>query len=470
MRVLAALAALLALAAPAGAQQGLPVIRSNLPTITIRDGDQLRPHGWRLDAKAKPDVFEALLPGGAPKRVTFITDADSIGFTVEAGKQHEFNVLYRDTLHWQRIVGIRLDPAAVFDPAFQAANRGQTRIAIPEVYELVNVALALTPTVRADPGLVHAASPYHADVQRWFARHASHPAITRLDSALKANPRSYASLKMNGYAFEFDARGRIVRSTVYDRTGPANERTNALLPFIDALQRFADESGFRRFYREHRGTYAAQEAFFRDTAGVAQARAWLDRNFARSAPFQLVTLVVSPLVGDSQSVALPQSNGFAELQPHAGFPYAEKFVGDDVRGLSPEAVALYRRNAGVARMQRSYLNTEAGKYSERIVWAVSNRKHWVDPARGPGYYPGASAFHEYLTWGLVALRLAEQAPEAERARIVATVDSLMVARGFPQFPAFSRHLVPRWQSRAQGQTVADLFPAIIAWFEDNNGW
>jgi hypothetical protein len=44
-------------------------------------------------------------------------------------------------------------------------------------------------------------------------------ALAALDAELKKNPNSYFSLKMNGAAFEFDRRGRIVQGRVYGRTG-----------------------------------------------------------------------------------------------------------------------------------------------------------------------------------------------------------------------------------------------------------
>ena len=37
-------------------------------------------------------------------------------------------------------------PAAVFDAAFRAAHRGKMLVEVLEVYELVNIAIALTPT------------------------------------------------------------------------------------------------------------------------------------------------------------------------------------------------------------------------------------------------------------------------------------------------------------------------------------
>ena len=125
MRQILALCAIVALATPSFAQQGLPVIRSNVRAITIRDGAELKVNGWTLAPEAKPDVYEALLPNGVPHRVTFITDVDSIGFMVEPGARYDFIVSYRDTLAYTQIVGVRLMPAAVFDSAFRAANAGK---------------------------------------------------------------------------------------------------------------------------------------------------------------------------------------------------------------------------------------------------------------------------------------------------------------------------------------------------------
>jgi hypothetical protein len=85
---------LLLLVTAAGAQDKLPVIKSNVSVISIQDGKQLKKNFWTLAPEAKPDVYEAELINGKPHKVTFITDLDSC--------------------HTQ-IVGRRYIPAAVFD-------------------------------------------------------------------------------------------------------------------------------------------------------------------------------------------------------------------------------------------------------------------------------------------------------------------------------------------------------------------
>lgn len=454
----------------AAAQAALPVVRSNRSVLSIRDGDQLRADSWTLAPAAKPDVYEAQLTDGRAHRVTFITDVDSISFLVEEGKRYDFIVQKGDTLNYTQIVGTRFVPAAEFGPAYQRAYRGTTRVQIPEVYELVNIAIALTPTAIENRNLVVKRSPYYAAMRSWFDPYASHPVVAMLDSALKRNENVYFTLKMNGNAFEFARDGRIVRSRVFDRTGFTGERSNSLLPYIAQLQDFAARSRFREFYRRQHATYASQIAFYRDTADVAAMRSWLERNFPDQKPYDAYNIIFSPLVGGNQSTTWFASNGFSELQPHVNFPYPDRVFSRRATAdsASEEARRLYRGNIVFTEINHGYINPEAERYAGRIARAISNRDLWVNPAAGRGYYGGNSLFNEYMNWVLVSLRFADVAPEADRDRMIGDVEVFMVNRNFTRFPEFSRFLVPLYRNRPAGRTLADLYPEIIAWFEREN--
>jgi hypothetical protein len=53
--------------------------------------------------------------------------------------------------------------------------------------------------------------------------------------------------------------------------------------------------------------------------------------------------------------------------------------------------------------------------------------------------------------------------------MIASIDRMMTERrGFPQFAAFDKMLVDLYRNRKSGQTVADLYPQIIEWFEQEN--
>ena len=367
-----------------------------------------------------------------------------------------------------QLPGADLAPPAVFDAAYRAAHKGRIVVEVPEVYELVNVAIAMTPTAMASKNLVYRDSGYYRRLRVWFDTHRAHPVIARLDAELASQPHAYFTLKMNAYAFEFDTGGRIVPSRIYNRTGFRNERTNTLRPFVPGLQAFADATGFRRFYRANLATYREQAAFYRDQAGIAGMRTWLERNFPTTR-YDLYKVVFSPLVHGNQSTTWFESQGFRELQPHVNYPYPQELGRWLPEALSRPAALLFRGNILFTEINHGYINPEADKYRDEIIQATSNRDRWVDPKNGPGYYPRISAFNEYMNWGLISLRFVDFAPPDEQAPMIAGIERMMTGnRGFPQFAAFNQFLVELYRRRPPGRTVADLYPQIIAWCSEHN--
>ena len=360
-------------------------------------------------------------------------------------------------------------PPAVFDANYRATHRNKIIVEVPEVYELVNIAIAMTPTGLGSKNLVYQDGEYYARVRAWFEPHRAHPLIARLDEALARTPNVYFSLKMNGYAFEFDHQGRIVQSRVYDRTSFRGESSNSLRPFLADLQSFADASGFRNFYAKNAATYAEQVAFYRDAAGVDEMKRWLERHFP-SSKFDSYRILFSPLVHGNQSTTWFESNGFRELQPHVNYPYPQslpRWIPDHT--LSERAATIYRGNILFTELNHGYINPEADKYADRILAAMSHRERWVDPKNGPGYYPRVSAFNEYMNWGLISLRFVDYAPAGEQSAMIASIERMMTnSRGFPQFAAFNNFLVRLYRARKPGETVADLYPRIIDWLETRN--
>jgi hypothetical protein len=451
----------------AAAQEKLPLIKSSVDTITIQDGTTIRKNAWRLAPEAKPDVYEAQLIAGKTHKVTFSSDIDSISFDVEEGKKYDFIIQKGETMCYTQIVGKRFVPAAVFNKKYQAANRGKISVEIPEVYELVNVAIAMTPTGIADKNLVYQNSDYYRNVRSWFDKYHGHPLLSALDEELKKNSGNYFRLKMNGYAFEYDEKGRIVQSKVYDRTGWGN--TNDLRPFLTQLQSFSDETNFREFFKQNRKTYDEQVVFYRETANIAEMKRWLDKNFPASNDYNYYKIIFSPLVAYNQSSNWLESNGFKELQPHVNFPYPQDLARFTKDGLSEEAQVVFRGNIVFTEINHGYINPEAEKYGERVVKAVSERDHWVAKRMGSDYYPGPATFNEYMNWALVSLRIVDYVPAAEQDKLIASIDRMMTtSRGFPQFEKFDKFLVDLYKNRKEGTTVADLYPQIIEWFEKNN--
>jgi hypothetical protein len=436
------------------------VLQTSQASVLTRIGEDGVPTGWNLAPELNPDVFEAGVPPGESRDVCFISERDEKCFAIRAGDTRDFVILRDGVRHNTRITGVVRVPAAVFSEAYQAAHRGRTEVLVPEVYELVNIVIALTPFAAENQGLVITDTEYYARVQAHFGAYRDHPLVRAMDAEMRENVYTYFRNKMNGYAFEFDANGQIVRSAIYDRTGFDDDAVNTLLPHLAEMQSFADATGFRAFYAGGRTFYESQIAYLRDNSDTAGITNWLQGNFPGVRAYDGVKIIFSPLVGYNQSLTTFDYDGYRELQPHVNFPYRI------LDGLSAEAVAIQRANILFTEMNHGFIGQPGDQNAGIIGEAIGDRAFWADDAKAARTYGNDLAlFNEYMNWGLVSLYHYDRMNEADRALSRAQVEQMMVnSRGFRQFVPFNAFLVNRYANRAEGETLADLYPEIIAWF------
>jgi Domain of unknown function (DUF4932) len=431
--------------------------------VDVREGKTVRTAYWTLSKTARPDVYSVALDRGERREVCFLAEREALCRTVGVGDRFDFVLAFGGFDYPTRLEGTYVPPAAVFDAAYQAAHRGKLRVSVPEVYELVNIAIALTPTVAAHPGLAVTKTPYFEDVERRFGPLRQHPFVRALDEELARNLLSrYSPLKMNANAFVFEGE-RIVRSPVYDRTGFPSSVENDLVEYLPQMQDFADQGRFRQFYAAHRELYAAQIATYEHEIDLGAMVTWLRGQFPAVAPYDTISVVFSPLVGSFQSVTWFESNGFRELQPHINFPYGRGSFPD----LSPAVLSLERGYIAFTELNHGFINPTAEPFAPRIARALRSRTGWAEPG-GPAqsYDDPQSFFDEMLNWGLISLYLVDKAPPGDLDVLLARLERRMVAsRGFLRFPELNRFLVALYRQRPPGATVASLYPQIVAWFE-----
>ena len=82
------------------AQQALPVLKANTAAVDVRDGDRFLKGDWIIDPTVALDVYVARRTTEG-KRVTFITDIDSMSFDVQPGHTYDFVILLngKDACH-----------------------------------------------------------------------------------------------------------------------------------------------------------------------------------------------------------------------------------------------------------------------------------------------------------------------------------------------------------------------------------
>jgi hypothetical protein len=452
-------------AACAPVQPGRPTILSGEPVISYRIGSDLHQSTWRLDPELQPDILLVDLEPGASTEVCFITDVEEFCRVTAIGESYDLDIIYGGVAHHSRIEGRRNIPAAVFTDEYITANTGKITLVIPEVYELVNVAIALTEVAREDRWLVYKQNEYYERVLDRFGNHQDHPFVVALNKELERSRNRYAPLKMNGHAFEYDEQGEIQRSSIYDRTGFAGSRENALLPYFEEMRAFSRDTNFRAFYESERPTYDEQIRFYVEDIDLDAMKAWLARQFPEVEPYDTVKIVFSPLVGGSQSVTWFEQGDFRELQPHVNFPYRR------LKDVSPASDMIYRGNIVFTELNHGYLNPTTERYADEIADAVTDLSYWATDQTQGFYGSPLATFEEYMNWGLVALRYVDHAPEEDHEKLLKRLDKFMGedGRGFLHFPAFSAFLVETYANRGEGETIADLYPLIVQWFAAHEG-
>lgn len=443
-----------------GASRGeRDVLEAVSNTLQVRDGDELSQ--WTLAREQNPDILRASVSRGEQREICFISADRSLCRNVQRGGQYDFLIRFQGVDYPTRIIGV--PPPAEFDAAYQTAHRGRIEIEVPEVYELVAIAIAMTPTARAPNQLYVARSTeYYRQTEAHFAAFADHPFIQVVDAELRRG--RYYNIKTNAYAFEYRD-GQIVRSSVYDRIEPAG---NALAPHLDLMRDFAAAAGFREFYRSHQALYREQEAFYRDQIGLEAMLRWLQAEFPSAPSYDGHKIIFSPLFAGNQGMRSFQSNGYRELQAHVDFPYPRR---SDAQ--LPEEVRAFRRGEIVfTELNHGFVNPTADRHAEQISTCIGERGFWTVPGTQSDHYPSAqSVFVEMMSWALVALYADVAAPESGREAISRRLDAYMGAegRGFSQFPAFRQHLLALRRSRPSGATTEALFPDMIRWCGEHGG-
>lgn len=438
-----------------GQTSQIPTIRTKQNRITIyidgardsfngvNDAPKDFAHDFALDKPSVPFVL--------------VSEKDSVAMTLQYGVITNFQIIREakgDTLQGH-FTSHRHIKAAVFNDAYKKANEGKTIVEIPEVYELVNVLFALTEYGKTPA--IYKGTSYYSQVIAHFTPYKSHPAVRTIDSLLRKSTDNYNNLKMDSYSYLFQG-DKLIKSAVYDRASWG--ASNQLTPYIPLLEEFARQSGFRSFFQMHRPYYSSLIADFQKDIDIATMKAWLEKQFPTT-HYSAIKVLFTPLVGWNQSANQFEDNGFREAQAHINFPFV-----DESETKQPKDITRGERMViSFTELNHCYLNPEADKHDKEISVAYKNLSDWTTAGKPSANYNNSfSCFEEYMNYGLVTLLFNDLFDAKTFTALNEDIESRMVkARGFQRFAEFNQELLRLYKNRKPGQTVADLYPAIIAW-------
>lgn len=79
----------------ATSQKNIPTIKALSKKLDIRDGNTYKKQSWNISPEINPDIYETSSLG---KKVTFITDKDSISIKIKKNTQFDFVILLNDSV------------------------------------------------------------------------------------------------------------------------------------------------------------------------------------------------------------------------------------------------------------------------------------------------------------------------------------------------------------------------------------
>jgi hypothetical protein len=332
---------------------------------------------------------------------------------------------------------------ATYSSEYVEENRGKVIVEIPEVFELANIAIAISEEGLKHPNRVRKRGAYYERVLEHFKPFKDHPLIAEPDMHRNFN----YFFRDNAACYVFDG-NKIVRAGIYSKMRTPNLFRKHLAQAVD----FAKVSGFRKFYRENQAFYQEQLQRYKQKVPIRKMWAWLQEKFP--ARHDCYKVVFSPLIGGSHETRHFQSKGFSETIMFISGPGE----GDDYSDAVGEALLA---RVVFSEIDHNYVNRVTKRYVRRVKKAFAELNEWN---RQSGYRSSESTFNEYMTWAVFIL-YAHDNYDAQTFKVVKErVGNQMIdRRKFVRFKEFSDQLLKLYLSRSEGQSIVDLYPAILDW-------
>lgn len=323
-----------------------------------------------------------------------------------------------------------------------------------EAYELSNIILALTPYGQSDPFEVYKNSRYYQQMRAYFAPYMQHPLLKQANYSRKEWDK-YLAFRTDAYAFAFDAQGKLARQfafTAQDDIHPFDDQLNL-------VNDFAQVSGFRAFYRSHQGYYDSLAQAYQINQRIPEMLAFLTAEFGVAQSEGQYVVVFSPLVY--------RLNCHREVQqaPTDFIMLPEYLLSAASQSAPKPADILTAVHVLFTETDHGFVNPTTEAYRTQVQQAF-------DPAKwdtGSGYDKDEfGTFNEYMTWAVYDLFAYHYFPK-EAPLVCQNWAMQNESRGFFASRPFNEKLRQLYDKRKKGQTIRDLYPAMLAWCKQGQG-
>jgi len=308
------------------------------------------------------------------------------------------------------------------------SSRGVVHVEIPEVYELVNVAILLSEYDQNQHQKIFVNDPYAIEVKQYFEKFITHPCITEFSKKIKSINDNYAVRDMS-YDYQFDSSGKIVRQGLFNNIVPYQK---GLLPsLIGLLQTFALDSNFRLFYTKHQPFYNQIKKRVLALSQPKNQWDWLESRYPQR--ISSYRIICSPITGGNHRTAEGQLNSFKEILMFINAPTIDRLP-----TLQEKQSAM---RILFTEIDHNYVNPTSEKLKDLINQNYKNLSVWSKGRGSEAYSSPILMFNEYMTWGLFDLYLTTQYDPKNCEQGIQTTMRIMNERGFIKYSDFQAELL-----------------------------
>lgn len=324
----------------------------------------------------------------------------------------------------------------------------------PEIYELFHIIIAISDY--GNKPFIFKKDQYYDKVMKTFSAYKDHSLVQEINDSLQESRGNYNNWKDHMFAYHFDENGKILKDEAYEM------KEDKFYEHKKAFEDFAEKSGFQAFYDSNKKFYEKQAKIFQEKIPIKKMWIWLENQFP--VQYNSYTVYYSPLAGNTPHNTIrykDENKDFIECIMFVSEPdyYELNWSHARARGLMNSNI--------FTEIDHNYVNPTTDRYLEDIHKAMEDTKKWN---RQSGYGRPVVTFNEYMTWAAFICYAYDHFENKDLFEASRELQEMIMvdARKFVNYKAFNKAVLNLYKNRAEGTTLADLYPEIIRWIENYN--
>jgi hypothetical protein len=346
------------------------------------------------------------------------------------------------------------------------AMSGKQSVEVAEVYELVNILIALTDYGKNNTELIDTTTDYYKRVVQHFGKYKNDPLVQKIAKKIpkklfgQSNINSF-SLRLTSTNYEIDKNGKIYNTKMYDLfKAPIIMHTAKI---VDELNDFIEKSNFLDFYNSEKKYYDTLISEQKKYGEYENVIKWLSLNFSVP-PNQSQRILTSPLMGGNHfTIPFYQQNQNGHVLMFVA-PPRQKVTDTLIFVKKSKIIGTF-----LTEVDENYVQPICyTKYKSIIEQSIINPTNWSQMGKGD-YDTKISAFTEMFTHSLFVLYCYDNFPKEEFEIINKRKEERMVSyRKFVRFKEFNETLLGLYKNKKSTDKAEDLIPLIADWMKKQN--